>query len=228
VPSGPARRAEQPQSAGDERQHDVVDGGRPDECLRRPLDRAERQRREGHETRAAEASFEGRSMVAPAQLAPERGRQTPRPARAERPPERAERAGGRGLVPEVPGACWRVPEDVCDEAHRGHPVGQRVMNLPDHADVSVGHPLEHVDGPERTGALEVLLHHARDDAPQSVLGDRLCHGHRAHVLANVECGIVDPRRIAASIAHAQLAPQPRSAPDPLGDASTKCVGIRSR
>jgi hypothetical protein len=103
-----------------------------------------------------------------------------------------------------------------------------MMDLPDDADVSVGHPVEHVEGPERTGAVEPLLHHARDDAPQSVLGDRLCHGQRAHVLADVEGGVVDPRRVAPSHARAQLAAQPGSAPDPLGDASTKRLGIRSR
>jgi hypothetical protein len=190
---------------------------------------AERQRREGHDARAADASVEGRPLVGPVQLAPQRGREAPRPARAERLPKLAERYGERGLGrPEVPGACVRVPEDLRDEAHRGLAVRHRMMDLPDDADVSVGHPLDHVEGPERTGALEPLLHHARDHAPQSVLGDRLWQGQRAHVLADVECGVVDPRRVAPSPARAQLAAKPRSAPDPLGDASTERLGIRSR
>src|SRR5512132_1886048 len=100
--------------------------------------------------------------------------------------------------------------------------------FPDDADASVLEAIQYVDGPKRAGAFETFLHPARDDAFQLVVRDRLRHGQRPNVLAQVECRLVDPRRApSAPSIHVQLAPQPRHALDPLGDASPERLRIGS-
>ena len=68
--------------------------------------------------------------------------------------------------------------------------------------------------------VEPLLHHARDDAPQFVLRDRLRHGQRPHVFAHVEPSVVEPGRRDRTVPApmCSLQRQPRRALDPVGNA----------
>jgi hypothetical protein len=118
-----------------------------------------------------------------------------------------------------------VPKQVLGEADRHCAVGHAVVEPPDESDAALPERVHEVDRPKRTRAIESFFHHAGADAPQVVLRDRARHRKCAHVILDVEGGVLDPD-CPVPRAHLQPSSQLRRASDSRRDTRAERLGIR--
>ena len=93
----------------------------------------------------------------------------------------------------VVGLLLEVEEDGGD-VDAGDAVDQRVVALADTAKRSPSKPLDQPQLPERLGAVELLGEDPRGEVAQLLLGAGRGQGRAAHVVVEVEEGVVDPDR----------------------------------
>ena len=126
---------------------------------------------------------------------------------AESGPGRPPRRHGRAATPPTaPGSAthsWsssrRLGHGLDVEEHgrdvdAGDAVNERVMGLGDEGEALAGQPLDHPDLPERLRAVELLGEDARRHVPQLLLRSGRRQRRVAHVVLEVERGVVDPER----------------------------------
>ena len=107
-----------------------------------------------------------------------------------------------------------IEEHRVQEVHPGDPVGHCVVDARRDRLAPVGQRADHVEGPQRLAAIEMLRHQPADDPPQVGLGDALRVGAAPDVLADVERLRRNPARFRARGVHP--AGRPRLGVEPLG------------
>ena len=93
------------------------------------------------------------------------------------------------------GVGFEVEQDR-EQGRPGHPVDGRVVHLGDHRDPSFGQTLDDPDLPERLGAVELVAGDVPDEVGELAQTARTGHRGPAHVVVDVEAGVLHPHRVA--------------------------------
>ena len=108
-------------------------------------------------------------------------------------------AGGRSRVGRIPGLAGlragRQIHAARQQIRRGHPVGERVVDLADHRDPVIGQALDEVHLPQRVIAVQRRAGDLADRLVELATTARRGHSPRPHVVGQVDVAVFPPHRV---------------------------------